>query len=355
MLQFLEVDCAMAQAIREHDWADHPLGAPEDWPNTLKTTVGLILGSRFPQCIVWGEGLSTIPNDAFLPILGNKPRALGRRFDEVWSEVWEEIAPIARRAMRGEPTYIEDFALTVERGGSPEQAWFTFCYSPIRDAFGEVVGMLDTVVETTETVRTRRQVQIANRELAHRIKNMLGVLQAVARQTFRGDNATPEARQRFDRRLAALGEAQDLLLRSEFSAANVADIIRTALAPHLPDPQAARLDGPHVQLGGRLVLSLALAVHELATNAVKYGALSAPQGRVAVRWSAGAPDSDDPFHLEWCERDGPEVAEPRRSGFGSHLITRVLAADFQGEAELRYPADGVRFELRTAMRHLGGE
>lgn len=355
MLQFLDVDGVMARAIREHDWAEHPLGPPERWPNTLKTTVGLILASRFAQCIVWGDGLTCIPNDACLPILGGKPAALGRPYDEVWREIWPQIAPIVARAFAGESTYVEDFELTVERGGAPEHAQFTFCLSPIRDASGAVVGMLDTVVETTEAVRSRRQAAIANRELAHRIKNTLSVLQAIARQTFRGDNAKPEARQRFDRRLAALGEAQGLLLRAEPSAANVDAVIRTALAPHLPSPDAARLEGPHVVIAGRLVLSLALAIHELATNAVKYGALSVPEGRLSICWTAGEPGSDAPFRLEWCESDGPAVAAPQRKGFGTQLITRVLAADFGGEAELRFPPEGACFEMRTTMHQLQRE
>jgi signal transduction histidine kinase/CheY-like chemotaxis protein len=142
----------MAERIRRHPWEGTPLGPPSQWPDVLKTTVALSLASHFPQAIVWGPDLITLYNDAFLPILGNKPEALGRRFDEVWREVWSDIEPIARAAFEGQATYIENFPLVIERGGGPEQAYFTFCYSPIRDQFGKVVGMLDTVTETTSTV-----------------------------------------------------------------------------------------------------------------------------------------------------------------------------------------------------------
>ncbi len=98
----------------------------------------------FPQAIVWGPQLITLYNDAFTPILGNKPYALGRTFSEVWSEAWAEISPICDAAFQGHATYIENFPLVIERGQAQEQAYFTFCYSPIRDPQGAVVGMLDT-------------------------------------------------------------------------------------------------------------------------------------------------------------------------------------------------------------------
>lgn len=152
MTDWLQSYGEMAERIRHHDWSDSPLGPLEQWPDVLKTTVALSLASRFPQAIVWGSELITLYNDAFVTILGNKPEGLGRRFDEIWREAWSNISPIADAAFDGQATYIENFALVIERGGGPEQAYFTFCYSPIRDQFGKVVGILDTVTETTSTV-----------------------------------------------------------------------------------------------------------------------------------------------------------------------------------------------------------
>jgi GAF domain-containing protein len=152
MTDWLQSYGEMAERVRGHDWDASPLGPPKQWPDVLKTTVALSLASHFPQAIVWGPDLITLYNDAFVPILGNKPQALGRRFDEVWKEVWSDIGPIVRAAFEGQATYIENFPLIIERGGGLEQAYFTFCYSPIRDQFGKVVGMLDTVTETTSTV-----------------------------------------------------------------------------------------------------------------------------------------------------------------------------------------------------------
>ncbi|WLG94332.1 response regulator [Pseudomonas sp. FP198] len=152
MTDWLQSYGEMAERVRRHDWDSTPLGPPAQWPDVLKTTVALSLASHFPQAIVWGPDLITLYNDAFMPILGRKPEALGRPFNEVWREAWSEIGPIVRAAFDGQATFIENFPLVIERGGGPEQAYFTFCYSPIRDQFGKVVGMLDTVTETTATV-----------------------------------------------------------------------------------------------------------------------------------------------------------------------------------------------------------
>ncbi|WP_426102505.1 MULTISPECIES: GAF domain-containing hybrid sensor histidine kinase/response regulator [unclassified Pseudomonas] len=160
MMNWLQSSSDMAERVRQHDWANTPLGPLEHWPDVLKTTVALCFASSFPQAIVWGPQLTTLYNDAFIPILGNKPNALGRPFSEIWSEVWDAISPIADAAFQGHATYIEHFPLIIERGAAPEQAYFTFCYSPIRDPQGQVVGLLDTVTETTATVFLSRRLAV---------------------------------------------------------------------------------------------------------------------------------------------------------------------------------------------------
>lgn len=152
MAKWLDGGGLMAERIRNHDWAATSLGPLEQWPDVLKTSVALCLASRFPQAVLWGDALITLHNDAFSAILGDKPLALGRPFSEVWQEAWSDIARMAQRALDGEAVYIEDFPLLIERRGSPERAFFTFCYSPIRDHDGNVVGMVDTVTETTASV-----------------------------------------------------------------------------------------------------------------------------------------------------------------------------------------------------------
>ncbi|MBP1124850.1 MULTISPECIES: ATP-binding protein [Pseudomonas] len=160
MMNWLQGSSGMAERVRQHDWASTPLGPPDQWPDVLKTTVALCFASSFPQAIIWGPRLITLYNDAFAPILGNKPEALGRPFNEIWHEVWDDISPIVADAFEGHATYIENFPLVIEREAMPEQAYFTFCYSPIRDPQGRVVGMLDTVTETTPTVFLARRLTV---------------------------------------------------------------------------------------------------------------------------------------------------------------------------------------------------
>ncbi|SDU93297.1 GAF domain-containing hybrid sensor histidine kinase/response regulator [Pseudomonas mucidolens] len=160
MNDWLQGDGEMAERVRCHDWASTPLGPMEQWPDVLKTTVALSFASHFPQAIVWGPELIMLYNDAFVPILGDKPEALGQPFNAVWQEAWEVIRPIADAAFEGRATYIENFPLIIERGVGPEHAYFTFCYSPIRDSHGAVVGMLDTVTETTNAVFMARRLAV---------------------------------------------------------------------------------------------------------------------------------------------------------------------------------------------------
>ncbi|HEK1685341.1 TPA: response regulator [Pseudomonas putida] len=158
MAKWLDGGGLMAERIRNHDWAKTPLGPLEAWPDVLKTTVALCLASRFPQAVLWGNDLITLHNDAFSEILGDKPLALGRPFSHVWHEAWNDISAMIRRALDGEPVYIEDFPLIIDRHNGPERAYFTFCYSPIRDQDGQIVGMLDTVTETTASVVANRRL-----------------------------------------------------------------------------------------------------------------------------------------------------------------------------------------------------
>src|SRR5688572_15265234 len=148
----------MAEEIRRFDWSNSPLGPIEQWPDTLKTVVEITLASHFPKAIVWGPALTTLYNDAFMTILGNKPAALGRPLNHIWEEAWDELCPMVDAAFHGRATFIEDFALLIQRGGAPERAYFTFCYSPIRDQQGKVLGMLDTVTETTASVLATKRL-----------------------------------------------------------------------------------------------------------------------------------------------------------------------------------------------------
>ncbi|WP_455991107.1 ATP-binding protein [Methylorubrum extorquens] len=140
--------------MRSHDWAGSPLGHPNTWPPCLRSTVSLLLGSRFPMFVAYGPELGFLYNDAYADILGGKhPAALGSRFHDVWAEIWPDIAPLIDKALAGEPTWSEDLPLTMNRRGHDELTWFTFSYSPVRDEQNRVAGMFCACTETTGRVQ----------------------------------------------------------------------------------------------------------------------------------------------------------------------------------------------------------
>ena len=148
----LFVDGGRTGALMDaHDWSQSPLGHPSTWSPSLRTIVGLLLRSRFPMFVAWGPELGFLYNDAYADILGAKhPAAIGRRFSDIWSEIWTDISPLIDAAMTGQAIYREDLPLVMNRKGYDEQTWFTFSYSPIRDESGEVAGMFCAVCETTQ-------------------------------------------------------------------------------------------------------------------------------------------------------------------------------------------------------------
>ena len=342
----------MADAVRAFDWPGNPLGPIASWPAALKTALAVILGSKFPSAIVWGPDRITLYNDAFRPILGDKPEALGRPFTDVWHEVRDDIQPLIDKAFAGEATYIEDFPLIIDRRGYPEQVYFTFCYSPIRDECGRVVGMLDTVVETTAKVRAEKIANLLNGELAHRARNLLGIVTAIVEQSFRTSDDKTAIRDALTKRIIALAQAQEILSQTNWSVAPVRSVIQGALMPHRTGLGRIVIDGPPVELTPSQALSLALAVNELATNATKYGALSNASGRIGIEWRIGAPNSNEPFSFTWIETGGPFVAPPTRRGFGTRLIEHALADEFRGAVKIEYDPAGLRCALTTTMKNL---
>lgn len=192
--------------------------------------------------------------------------------------------------------------------------------------------------------RAGQRSDIITAELQHRIGNLLAVVQAMARQTFR--HSDPVRLSEFGARLNALGMAQAILIESETRIATLAEVISSALAPHGADgAHGARIDveGPEIPLEGRRAHALTLALHELATNAAKYGALSIESGRIEISWTR----NDDQLELVWREHGGPPCSAPGRRGFGSFLITRNLGVAFNGAVELDFHDSGLVCRLRA--------
>nr|WP_281351819.1 sensor histidine kinase [Altericroceibacterium indicum] len=204
--------------------------------------------------------------------------------------------------------------------------------------------MLDTVIETTPVVRASADLAVVNEELAHRLKNTLAMVQAIASQTLR-DVTEQESVNSFRQRLQSLAHAHDVLLRQSWSAVSLKQVIEDSLRPHDHAGQI-ELNGPAVEIGSRTTMSLSLMLHELATNALKYGALSEMGGKICINWSI----SNDMFHLNWKETGGPRVSEPSRKGFGSRLIARGIGN--RCEVIKSYHPEGFELELETPLADL---
>ncbi|MEO9341198.1 HWE histidine kinase domain-containing protein [Mesorhizobium sp. SB112] len=344
-----------AREISSFDWSGTSLGPIDNWPAVLKTTLALMLRSAFPKALVWGDEKITFHNDAFRPILGSKPSAIGRRFCDVWAEAWDEIGPIADRAMAGEASFFENYPLTINRFGREEQAYFTFCYSPVMDEYGKILGMMDTVVETTETVRAQEMAQVLNSELAHRMRNMMTLVSSIASQTMRSGGASEQLEQVLLQRLRAMASVQDVLKIGHDNEADIQSIISNAIAPHVLKDGRYHADGPKLDLNETKALALSLAINELITNAIKYGALSNDDVTISMSWS-NEPGQADGFRFVWEEKGGPPVTPPARTGFGSRLIQRHVAGAFGVEAKITFNPSGVRYEINptSSLAHRSG-
>jgi two-component sensor histidine kinase len=180
------------------------------------------------------------------------------------------------------------------------------------------------------------------RELAHRSKNQLAVVKGMALQTARRSRTVEQFVEEFSQRIQGLAESQDLMVRQNWQGAWLSDLVRAHLDLFGAGPRVD-LDGPSLFLSANAVQNIGFALHELATNAYKHGALTAPQGRVSVRWRG--PQADGRVNLEWIERDGPPVEAPQQRGFGSLVITELVAQALQGTTKLDFNPAGIHWRL----------
>ncbi|MFO1141966.1 MAG: sensor histidine kinase [Amaricoccus sp.] len=219
--------------------------------------------------------------------------------------------------------------------------------APGGSELSELAASIDDYMDDVASAREARAEAELRRtlvlqEMNHRIKNILAAVQAVANQTFKRD-ASPASLRAFGDRLQAMAATQDLLVRENWESVELGSALAAALAPF--GPARFDIEGAEFRITARAALALSMALHELCTNAAKYGALSVPEGRVKIRWQLVEGDAGRRFHLSWAESGGPAVRPPERSGFGSQLIKTALAAELAGTADLEFEESGVRFAV----------
>jgi PAS domain S-box-containing protein len=254
-----------------------------------------------------------------------------------------------------DPAVREDFDVeyrTIGRDDGAER-WIAAKGRGFFDEAGQPLRVVGATVDITDRKRAELHLRLLVNELNHRVKNTLATIQAIAGQTFHAARSLPQAQEAFSARIVALAEAHDLLTRENWEGAELTDVLARLQTLH-GAPERFSLAGPSVRLAPRMALSLSMALHELATNAVKYGALSMPSGRVRIDWSvapgARAGTGGGPrLLLTWRESGGPPVLPPTRRGFGSRLIERGLAAELSGEANIDFLPEGVLCRIEAGL------
>ena len=216
---------------------------------------------------------------------------------------------------------------------------------PRRDADGNIILWYGATEDIHERKVAEEHQRLLINELNHRVKNTLASVQAIAFQTLRGEVPLAEAKARFEARLMALSAAHNLLTEENWVGASLERVVRDSTEHLAGDAHRFDVAGQELRLAPRAALALAMALHELGTNAAKYGALAAETGRVSIAWTVDG----ERLHLEWRESGGPPVEPPTRRGFGSRLIERGLQADLGGAAALHFEPGGLRCEIHASL------
>jgi two-component sensor histidine kinase len=216
---------------------------------------------------------------------------------------------------------------------------------------GRAARLVNVVGDITDRKLAEQHTELIMRELTHRAKNLLAVILSIATQTSRSANTVEEFHERFSSRLQGLAASHDLLVHRDWQGASIGEIAESQLAPFVDaGTDRLHLSGPDMVVTPRAAEAIGLAFHELATNAVKHGALSGANGTVTIEWTQ-IPGSKD-LRLRWIERGGPEVTPPTRKGFGHIVCERVVAQLLGGEVSMEFAPDGACWQLRVPADHL---
>jgi PAS domain S-box-containing protein len=262
--------------------------------------------------------------------------------------VSREDRPLSR-AMRGEQTDNEEFAYKLPNG--VERHLMSSARS-IHDNEGNVVGAVQISLDITARKREEEQRILLVNELNHRVKNTLAVVQAIASQTMRTANNFSQARLSLESRLVSLSKAHDILTRESWNGADLQELLTDSIAPHA-SMERVKIAGPRVWLPPNLALSLSLVAHELATNAIKYGALANMTGIITINWKTTRPPGGlERLHIDWRETGGRPVIKPQGEGFGSRILPGILQPEC-GSVKFSFEPAGVTCEIEANLELAG--
>ena len=230
--------------------------------------------------------------------------------------------------------------------------WISVSSSPVRDESGRLLYLVRVVQDITERKAAEQRAKLLIDELNHRVKNTLATVQSLASQTARAAPTPASFRESFEGRLVALSKAHDQLTMHHWESADLRELLSAGFAPYHGGAERVVMRGEDVVLRPRAALTLAMTFHELITNAAKYGALSAPGGRVEMRWQIVEADGMPTLHVEWREQGGPPVAPPARRSFGTRLIESGVKAELGGRVEIAFASEGLRCDLDIPLASL---
>ena len=285
----------------------------------------------------------------------------GYRADEAIGRQQSELIPFGRlkeidekfaAARSGQSLRLE----TVRRRKDGSLVEVSLDAGPVLSAEGELVGISVIAHDISQRKRNEAHMEFVMRELSHRTKNLITVIIAMARRTARQCGDFTDFENKFTGRLHGLARSHDLLVHTDWIGASIEELVRSQLSPFITDPASLQTNGPDLLLRPEAVQNLGFALHELATNANKFGALSQATGLVAIQWDIRRNAAGEArIHLTWQEHGGPEVAPPTRTGFGSTVIQKLTEASLNATVTMAFDRDGFRWVADMPAREILSE
>lgn len=299
------------------------------------------------------EHIFQMANRAYQTLVGQRD-LIGKRLAVALPEIVDQgFIDLLDQVHRTARAYIgrrEKVALLNQASGQLEERFLDFIYQPILSDDGTVSGVFVQGHDVSEQVAAEEQQELLINELNHRVKNTLAIVQGLARQSFRNVTDVPSGLNAFSARLSALAVAHNLLTQENWEAARLSDVLQTGLEATVGmDSNRISLEGPDVTLSPQTATSVAMVIHELSTNAIKYGALSTREGVIEVNWRVEDVDDIRRLTLTWKESGGPAVDRPTQRGFGMRLIERGFASELRSTVEMDFRPQGLHCIIDTAI------
>ena len=292
------------------------------------------------------NGALTFYNEAAAELWGARPELGASYWCGSWRLFWPDGRPVPHDecpmaiALK-ENRVVRNVEVIAERPDGTRVPFLTYP-TLLHDADHRLVGAVNMLIDLTHLKQAHRRQQLLINELNHRVKNTLATIQSIAHQTFRG-KTDEELKQRFEKRLIALAKTHDILTREDWRGADLRELISRSIEFACDAGERATVDGPSVLLPQRAVVPLAMAIHELCTNASKYGALTDPSGRIVIEWQFLAGGAR--LQLRWVESGGPPAQAPARRGFGTRLLEQGLPHELRADCRLTFQPSGMVFVM----------